>query len=181
MKIIYLAAGNSRRFFSQKLFYEFAGKPLYLHGLDTLRKLVAMRDDCSIRVVYQDERIINGDEEYVYSPLSKEGVSYSIKKGIEGIEEDCMFVVADQPYINVNTLNEFIDSFYKQECLGASLICKGTVGNPTIFSSQLLPELNKLEKDQGGRKVLKKIACYYHEIDDINEFKDIDTIEDLGD
>ena len=34
--IIYMAAGNSRRFGSNKLFYELDGKPMYRHLLDHL-------------------------------------------------------------------------------------------------------------------------------------------------
>ena len=34
--IIYMAAGNSRRFGSTKLFYELDGKPMYRHLLDSL-------------------------------------------------------------------------------------------------------------------------------------------------
>lgn len=34
--IIYMAAGNSRRFGSNKLFYELDGKPMYRHLLDNL-------------------------------------------------------------------------------------------------------------------------------------------------
>ena len=37
--IIYMAAGNSRRFGSNKLFYELDGKPMYRHLLDAWRKL----------------------------------------------------------------------------------------------------------------------------------------------
>ena len=34
--IIYMAAGNSRRFGSNKLFYELDGKPMYRHMLERL-------------------------------------------------------------------------------------------------------------------------------------------------
>ena len=34
--IIYMAAGNSRRFGSNKLFYELDGKPMYRHLLERL-------------------------------------------------------------------------------------------------------------------------------------------------
>ena len=36
LRIIYLAAGNSRRFGSNKLLHITQGKPLYQHGLDML-------------------------------------------------------------------------------------------------------------------------------------------------
>ena len=37
--IIYMAAGNSRRFGSNKLFYELDGKPMYRHLLDHLTEI----------------------------------------------------------------------------------------------------------------------------------------------
>ena len=37
--LIYLAAGNSRRFGSNKLFYEIDGKPMYRHLLDRLVRI----------------------------------------------------------------------------------------------------------------------------------------------
>ena len=37
--IIYMAAGNSRRFGSNKLFYELDGKPMYRHLLDRLAEI----------------------------------------------------------------------------------------------------------------------------------------------
>lgn len=39
--IIYMAAGNSRRFGSNKLFYELDGKPMYRHLLE---RLVEIKD-----------------------------------------------------------------------------------------------------------------------------------------
>ena len=38
--IIYLAAGNSRRFKEDKLHALFKGKELYLYGIDTLKQLL---------------------------------------------------------------------------------------------------------------------------------------------
>lgn len=37
--IIYMAAGNSRRFGSNKLFYELDGKPMYRHLLDRFAEI----------------------------------------------------------------------------------------------------------------------------------------------
>ena len=51
--IIYLAAGNSRRFGTNKLFYKINDKELYRYGLDNLIKLVSMRNDCKLIVVTQ--------------------------------------------------------------------------------------------------------------------------------
>lgn len=42
--IIYMAAGNSRRFGSNKLFYELDGKPMYRHLLE---RLIEIKDRCN--------------------------------------------------------------------------------------------------------------------------------------
>ena len=48
--IIYLAAGNSRRFKEDKLHALFKGKELYLYGIDTLKQLLKYRNDIEIIV-----------------------------------------------------------------------------------------------------------------------------------
>ena len=67
--IIYLAAGNSRRFGTNKLFYKINDKELYRYGLDNLIKLVSMRNDCKLIVVTQYFEITKAypDLDYVYS------------------------------------------------------------------------------------------------------------------
>ena len=47
--IIYLAAGNSRRFKEDKLHALFKGKELYLYGIDTLKQLLKYRNDLNYR------------------------------------------------------------------------------------------------------------------------------------
>ena len=49
--IIYLAAGNSRRFKEDKLHALFKGKELYLYGIDTLKQLLKYRNDIEIIIV----------------------------------------------------------------------------------------------------------------------------------
>ena len=50
MKIhmIYLAAGNSRRFGSNKLLYSFRGLPLYQYGLKQLRELLEKNENYTL-------------------------------------------------------------------------------------------------------------------------------------
>lgn len=64
-----------------------------------------------------------------------------------------IFMVADQPYISMNTINKLMHTKHKL----ASCAYKDKVGNPTLFdSSSYIPELLLLKQDQGGRKVLNK-------------------------
>ena len=137
--IIYLAAGNSRRFGTNKLFYKINDKELYRYGLDNLIKLVSMRNDCKLIVVTQYFEITKAypDLDYVYSSECKDGISYSIKAGLEMINKQdnfqVMFVVADQVNLNYQTLNKMLDTYNASNCSLATLSYQNKVGNPTIF------------------------------------------------
>ena len=61
--LIYLAAGNSRRFGSNKLLYELDGKAMYLHLLERLVRICSRHADWEVLVVTQYEEIMRGVEE----------------------------------------------------------------------------------------------------------------------
>ena len=97
--IIYMAAGNSRRFGSNKLFYELDGKPMYRHLLE---RLIEIKDrynnsesynpliDITVATRYRE--ILDycssiPDCHAVLSPDSEKGISYTIKAGIMAVQE----------------------------------------------------------------------------------------------
>ena len=187
--IIYLAAGNSIRFGSNKLLYKVRGKELYRYGLDNLIKLSSIRNDCRLIVVTQYFEIITSYPKlnYIYSAKCHEGLSYSIKAGIEMIDKQddfqIMFVVADQIYLNYQTLNKMLDAFNNSNYSLASMIYQGHAGNPTIFNAAYIEELMKLEGDQGGRKIINQHQdkCLFYQIENELELLDVDKVEDLTD
>lgn len=67
--ILYLAAGNSRRFGENKLLYPLDGKAVYRHLLDRLAQIAGRHENWELLVVTQYERIL---EEL--APLVKPGV-----------------------------------------------------------------------------------------------------------
>ena len=137
--IIYMAAGNSRRFGSNKLFYELDGKPMYRHLLE---RLIEIKDRYNklnkagkkiknaesnnpvidITVVTRYREILDycssiPDCHAVLSPDSEKGISYTIKAGIMAVQEQkktgmqdyYMFAVADQPYLKSQSVIKLID------------------------------------------------------------------------
>ena len=186
--IIYLAAGNSRRFGTNKLFYKINDKELYRYGLDNLIKLASMRNDCKLIVVTQYFEITKAypDLDYVYSSKCKDGISYSIKAGLEMINKQdnfqVMFVVADQVNLNYQTLNKMLDTYNASNYSLATLSYQNKVGNPTIFDCKYVDELKQLKGDYRGRNVLNKYLdeCLFFEVNDHKELFDIDVIEDLN-
>ena len=196
--IIYMAAGNSRRFGSNKLFYELDGKPMYRHLLDRLaeiknryNKSKSDSQTIDITVVTRYREILDycaciPDCHAVISPDSEKGISYTIKAGIMAVQEQkktgmqdyYMFAVADQPYLKSQSVIKLIDRVLKNtggKRLEFSLRCGDAVGNPCVFNSSLIPQLLSLEGDKGGRSVAKKHDCVYVDIADERELMDIDT------
>ncbi len=199
--IIYMAAGNSRRFGSNKLFYELDGKPMYRHLLDHLieikdryNKLKSDSPAIDITVVTRYREILDycssiPDCHAVLSPDSEKGISYTIKAGIMAVQEQkktgmqdyYMFAVADQPYLKSQSVIKLIDKVLENtgnERLVFSLCCGDAVGNPCVFHSSLIPQLLSLEGDKGGRSVAKKYDCVYVNIADERELMDIDSLSD---
>ena len=99
VKMIYLAAGNSRRFCisegkrTNKLLYPFHGKPLYQHGLDALIQATEQMEDTKIYVVTQYREIYEYAKEKegliaVFSPESRQGMSYTIRNGLKAAGQE---------------------------------------------------------------------------------------------
>lgn len=197
--IIYMAAGNSRRFGSNKLFYELDGKPMYRHMLERLieikdryNKLKSDSPVIDITVVTRYREILDycaciPDCHAVLSPDSEKGISYTIKAGIMAVQEQkktgmqdyYMFAVADQPYLKSQSVIKLIDRVLENtggKQLAFSLRCGAAVGNPCVFHSSLIPQLLSLEGDKGGRSVAKKYDCVYVDIADERELMDIDSL-----
>lgn len=183
--IIYLAAGNSRRFGSQKLLYEYDGKSIYQYALDLLIDIVEQRNDCSLSIVYREKQI---EEEYpdldlIYSKKSKLGLSYSIEAGISNVNDNdyMMFVVADQIYLSKETIQDFINQFLLSNKKIGRVKYKNIYGSPTIFHPSFKQDLLSLKDDEGGKKIIKQHLddCFEYEVSDILELYDIDTLDDL--
>ena len=199
--IIYMAAGNSRRFGSNKLFYELNGKPMYRHLLE---RLIEIKDrynklknvesnnpviDITVVTRYREildycacipEQKKTGMQMWQSSVWQKkpEKNSGSLHNTAE-TEDYYMFAVADQPYLKSQSVIKLIDKVLENKGnkrLVFSLRCGDTVGNPCVFHSSLIPQLLSLEGDKGGRSVAKKYDCVYVDIADERELMDIDTL-----
>ncbi|MDY5846018.1 MAG: nucleotidyltransferase family protein [Bariatricus sp.] len=163
VKLIYLAAGNSRRFGKgNKLLCPVNGKPMYLHLLERLVQIEKRHPKWEVLVVTQYQEIIEGARSLgaraVLSPNSYLGASWSVKAAIELAKEAdaCVFFAADQPYLTEKTAEEFLCRMEAFGEGGLGCVCfKETTGNPVWFSKKYFPELLSLAGDRGGKKVLK--------------------------
>ena len=209
--LIYLAAGNSRRFGKNKLLVEWNGRPLYEYGLNTLKEAVKDRTDSEILLVSQYPNILQAHPEVVcvYSPKSTEGLSWSIRAGIECVlgreqkreqQQECrrlpdwqegdhwlLFLTADQPLVEKETIQNLLLQADNAERLtsGKTRIIRaryaGKEGSPVLFHASLIPELQQLSGDEGGRSVIRahREEMAFVDVEDERQMADVDTVEDL--
>lgn len=166
IKMVYLAAGNSRRFGSNKLYHEIGGRPMFRHGLEALFHVLEENWDTVLTVVteysavrdfvLESKKRWGGRLSVVGSPEREKGISYSIRAGIGDEEADYyLFCVADQPWISHETVLELIKTTTEGGFTGGYVSFHGVSGNPAMFSKKLLPELMALSGDTGGKKILR--------------------------
>lgn len=191
--ILYLAAGNSRRFGENKLLYPLDGKAMYRHLLDRLVRIARRHENWDLLVVTQHAKILEElaplEEEQklqrVYSPDSEKGISYTIRAGVEAARRQkadaCACFVADQPYFKEETAECFLECMETAEAALGCVFCGGESGNPAWFSKPYFSELKALLGDHGGKKVLKQHweAVVPFRIEVAQELKDLDRKEDL--
>ena len=146
--ILYLAAGNSRRFGENKLLYPLDGKAVYRHLLDRLAQIAGRHENWELLVVTQYERILEelaplvkaGRLQTVFSPDSEQGISYTIRAGIEAAEKQnadaCACFVADQPYLKEETAERFLESMEMQKAPLGCIFCGGVVFKTLFFRTK---------------------------------------------
>lgn len=182
INLILLAAGNSRRFGSNKLLYSLEGKRMFEYVVDELEKIPSDTFSKKIVVTQYDEV---GDYTQalgytvVNNPDSSSGISSSLRLGLKQYEADAyMFLVADQPYLKHETVLGLLECFLQSDKNMGSVIAGKKPGNPTIFSNYYRNELLQLTGDQGGRKVMKQYPddVVYYNVDEEKELQDIDLL-----
>ena len=183
INLILLAAGNSKRFNGNKLLAIYKNKPIYMHIVEKVLDLKVNKIICVTQYEEIKEALLNTNINVVMNNNSNLGISSSIKIGInfDKNADGYMFMVCDQPFISIQTLNSVIDNFIKGDkgivCVG----CGNNKGNPVIFSKKYINELLSLEGDNGGKVIIKgnlndlKIVNINNRI----ELVDIDTQEEF--
>lgn len=185
--MIYLAAGLSSRYGSNKLLEMVDGKPMFRHLLDILtvmKEEEPHRYELVVVTAYDEiEESVKGLPVKVVRNNNQElGASHSIKLGLEacgeiGQHDHVMFAVADQPYVQEDELFGFIH-MYKRSYKGIGCLSyQGVMGNPVIFQGKFVPELMALTGDVGGKAVVKAhlSEVFQYEADSELSLQDIDT------
>lgn len=186
--VIMLAAGNSRRFGSNKLLYPIDGAPMYRRGLaavlDACGSLRKQGTEVFVTVVSQYEEILDDAERSgclaLRNPHPEDGISSSLRIGLtENRDTDaCLFTVADQPWLTSRSICGLVSMYLRSGKGMACLSYEGSFGNPCIFSKKYYGELLSLKGDRGGKRVLlahpEDVEIFV--VKDRKELEDIDFL-----
>ena len=184
INLILLAAGNSKRFNGNKLLTIYKEKPIYMYIVEKVFDLKVNKIICVTQYEEIREALLNTNINIVINDNSSLGISSSIKLGInfDKNADGYMFMVCDQPFISIETLNSVIDNFINGD---KGIVCVGygdNKGNPVIFSKKYINELLLLEGDNGGKRILKRHLndLKIVNVDNEVELVDIDTQEEFS-
>ena len=181
---VVMAAGNAKRFGSNKLMAALHGKTLFDRALCA----VPAEQLDSVVVVTQYPELINAVKEYHFSVILNQnpglGLSHTVALGLKSLL-DCdgvLFQVADQPLLRRESTAALIALWRNHPNSIAALSCHGKRGNPCLFPARFFPELLSLSGDRGGSAVIA------NHMDDLilldvpaEELWDVDTAQALYD
>lgn len=188
--VIVLAGGRSSRFSASgehKLLAPINGTPVVrLAAIAALEsavgRVVAVTGANSDRVA---DALTGFEIELVHAPSFADGMSASLKRGVEALESYDAVVVTlgDQPGVRPEAIRRVVDRWRETR---AQIVVPRYTGNdrpahPVLFAHSVYHELLALEGDVGARSVIARdpgrvaIAAL-----DWSAPRDIDTVEDLA-
>jgi molybdenum cofactor cytidylyltransferase len=181
---VVLAAGESRRFGSQKQLVRIAGRPL-LHTAVTRASEVtgsAVIVVLGCGAAELGALLKHSPGSIVINQEWREGLSSSIRAGIARLPLTCagaMLLLADQPLVSADDLRRLAGTWRKQPQYIAAALYSGTTGVPAIFPRSLFQALLQLRGDTGARSLLRRNTDRVVRVPMPSAAIDIDTPEDL--
>jgi molybdenum cofactor cytidylyltransferase len=121
--------------------------------------------------------------EVVVNAAWAEGMSTSLREGVRVLRPEigaALLVLADQPALAPELIQALVDRYRATDALIVAPFYEGQRGNPVLFDRALFPELQAVQGDRGGRRV---IARYQEQVErvtveDVAVIADIDTRQD---
>ena len=179
---VLLGAGESKRMGVDKLSLPWGRKTMLEHCFETLLRsqvqelvvVLSIRNK-GIRNLFQGRKV-----RIVVNPLSKMGMSASIRRGLQEIHPHChgiLIALGDQPLLKTSTINALIRTFDQGK--GGIIVpsFRGRRGHPVIFQRRFKKELLNLKGDAGGRSIIESHLedVRVVPVKSIGVVKDVDT------
>ncbi|MGE5270076.1 MAG: NTP transferase domain-containing protein [Thiohalocapsa sp.] len=183
-----LAAGQSRRMGSNKLLAEIDGRPMVAR---TAMRLLSSRARPIVAVLGNQADEVDAalgklPVERVRNPAFAEGLSSSLKRGLQALPADLDGVIiclGDMPLVAGRDIDRLIAAFNPLE--GRAIIVPtrhGKRGNPVLWATRFLPEMAELAGDVGAKHLIGEHADLVCEVEMDTDavLVDIDTPDALA-
>ncbi len=161
ISVLILAAGSASRMGEVKQLLPYKGITLLEHVINQVNSSKVGNVFC----------VLGANSEYIQSKIKpnkvvflknlkwKEGLSSSIVTGVEHIKElkqnidAILILLADQPFVDANFINELIETYKNTNSIVASSYGNKN-GVPAIFPKATFESLVKLKGDKGAKDIL---------------------------
>ena len=184
---IVLAAGAGSRFGGGKLLAPLEGRPILQHVLERLE--AAGLDEVVVVVGADADRVQDsidpGSARLVVNPTPDEGLSSSLKVGIEALSEDAeaaLITLGDQPLLPARAVRALIDAEARPDRpIVVPVYAQGTGRNPVLLRRDAFPLVAQTSGDRGLGPLLDAHPELVEEIPIRVQGgnPDVDTREDL--
>ena len=159
IECIILAAGESKRMGKPKLLLPLEQGTVLEQTIDNF--LNSKVDEVIVVVGNRAEEmtnlIANRPVVVAVNPVYRHGMSTSIVAGLSFISDETqavMLALADQPFVDTQTINHIIEAFRTHNKGIAIPVYQGRRGHPVIFAIKYKEKLLRLKGDIGGREII---------------------------
>ena len=159
-----LASGASRRFGSNKLLADLAGRPVVRWSAEALAGAV----DELVVVVPEDSAPLRAalggiPARWVENAGAHEGMASSIRTGIAALGAEtaaAVITLADQPTLEADAVRRVVARWKRApaESLAVTAAYADGRGHPTLLAAGLFPALLELTGDRGARDLLDSLG-----------------------
>ena len=160
LSAILLAAGGSKRYGECKQLVEVNGSPLIRLAVDKLL-LLFPPDRINIVVGANPEAVTRAISDLsvniVENEVWQQGLSSSLKAGLDSVDADCQAVLialCDQVLVTEECLRRLIGLWLTDPSKIAASSYAGTIGTPAVIPAGFYPQVSALEGDTGAKFIL---------------------------
>ncbi len=172
-----LAAGQGRRFGSDKLMADLNGCPMGLHVAEMLSK---MRFGWRLAVCGKGAALLQHFSDYGFATIEnaapEKGQSHSLHLAVQAVQATdataLLVVLADMPFVTERHIQKLLSA-------GEGIIASTSGGRPmppTLFPREVWPQLLATTGDAGARDLLRHASLIHAPA---FELRDIDVAADL--
>jgi molybdenum cofactor cytidylyltransferase len=185
--VLLLAAGSSSRMGFPKQLLKWNNTTLLQHTIHTVKHVDQDETILVLGAHFEDitSQIDVSETTVVFNENWEKGLGNSIACGMNYVKHslpqmDCVLILlADQPLIDANFLNEIIKTHKKNP---DHIICTQyehhKSGVPALFNNTYFEELSQLNHDKGAKDLLKRHPKDVLFLNAMHLISDIDTMED---